>query len=148
MGDSELLQNLDHCICANLRRASRVITQAYDDAFRSLGLRATQIIILINANKSPSVTVNALSSQLSMDRTTLTRNLKPLEKSSFIQVGMGKDRRAKAITLTPKGKAVLAKAFPLWKKTQSIFVGSLGENGCRNLFKQIDHLTRAFDDRR
>ena len=142
------LENLDHCICANLRRASRVITQAYDDSFRSLGLRATQIIILINASKNSAVTVNALSSQLSMDRTTLTRNLRPLERSGLIQVGIGKDRRAKAITLTHKGKAVLGKAFPLWKVRQAALVKSLGENGCRDLLKKIDHLTRALESRR
>ena len=80
-----------------------------------------------------------------MDRTTLTRNLKPLERDGLILVEVGKDRRERAITLSPKGKVVLGKAFPLWKKIQSVFVGSLGENGCKDLFKKMNHLTRAFD---
>ena len=58
--DKEMLENLDHCICANLRKAARVVTQAYDEVFRPLGLKATQVIILVRVAKAGSLTINIL----------------------------------------------------------------------------------------
>ena len=138
-----ITQNLDYCICANLRKASRLVTQAYDEAFRSSGLRSTQIIILINASKNASVRVSKLSEQLLMDRTTLTRNLKPLEKQGLIKVEVGEDRRERNVALTLKGKNVLGKAFPLWQKKQIVFMETVGREGCADLLRKVDAFVEA-----
>ena len=143
MNQAEITKNLDYCICANLRKASRLVTQAYDEAFRSLGLRSTQIIILINASKSAFVKVTELSAQLLMDRTTLTRNLKPLEKQGFIKVEVGADRRERNIALTAKGKNVLGEAFPLWQKKQIVFMKTVGKEGCADLLRKVDAFVEA-----
>ena len=140
----ELLENLDHCVCANLRKAARVVTQAYDEVFRPLDLKATQIIILVRVAKAGSMTINVLAEKLSLDRTTLTRNLKPLQRGGYLRVDAGKDKRERVVVLTPKGQAVLVKAFPLWKKVQARLVKTVGAEDCLELFKKIDHLMGAF----
>ena len=143
----DLLENLDHCLCTNLRRAARVVTAAYDESFRPLGLKATQVIVLVSIAKTGSPTINALSARMGMDRTTMTRNLKPLERGGYLRVGVGKDKRVRVVELTTKGQGLLQKAYPLWKKRQAALVKNVGAKDCVDLFTKIDHLIGAFDGR-
>jgi DNA-binding MarR family transcriptional regulator len=114
------------CACNNLRKASRAITQVFDDALRPIGLRVTQFGILGTTMSLEPVTVTRLADELVTDRTTLTRNLNLLEKRGFIEIQPGEDRREKLVTLTPAGRDALASGHPHWKLAQQRVVDGLG----------------------
>ena len=114
------------CACLSVRQAARAITQVYDDAFRSTGLRATQFPILLVARHEGSVAVSRMAETLVMDRTTLTRNLRPLERLGLVQIEAGTDKRKKLISLTEAGKAKFTEALPLWEAIQERVREGLG----------------------
>lgn len=114
------------CACFNIRKAARAITQLYDDVLRTSGLRATQFSILAVTRKLGPVTVSRLAEETVTDRTTLTRNLRLLTQQRLIKITPGDDRREREVTLTDRGRAALAKAYPLWKKVQSQVAQTLG----------------------
>jgi len=114
------------CACFNLRKTARAVTQLYDEALRPSGLRCTQFSLLIAATRLEPVTVTHLAEIAVMDRTTLARNLRPLEKEGLMNVTPGDDQRTRIVTVTPRGKEVLSQAFPLWEKAQARVVNGLG----------------------
>ena len=115
------------CACFNLRKTARAITQLYDEALRPSGLRCTQFSLLIATTRLEPVTVTHLAEIAVMDRTTLARNLRLLEKEGLINVTPGDDQRTRIVTVTTRGKEVLSKAFPLWEKAQARVVKGLGQ---------------------
>ena len=118
--------DLSACACANLRKAARVVTQAYDAALRPASLKATQFTMLATLSKRGDLPLTRLADALVMDRTTLTRNLKPLVRMGLVRIDHEEDQRVRRISLTDAGKDVLADALPLWRKAQSRTVKSLG----------------------
>lgn len=118
--------DLSACTCANLRRATRVITQAYEKALRPTGLKATQFTLLATLSRQENLPLTRLAEALVMDRTTLTRNLKPLVGKGYVRIDQDEDQRVRKIRLTDAGKSILEQALPLWREAQSEFVGSLG----------------------
>ncbi len=125
------------CACANLRKAARLVTQLYDESIRPSGLRGTQFGLLMAVKGLGPVTVTKLAKSTMMDRTTLGRNLKPLEKRGLIRIETGEDHRMREITLTDKGLEALMKALPLWKKAQSHMVEGLGEERLNSLLNDL-----------
>ena len=117
VGPAEI-QQLGSCACFNLRKAARTVTQLYDDALRPTGLRATQLPILGVLFAHSPMTVHELSEATAIDRTTLTRSLKPLEREGLIHSRPGGDRRVRELLLTSKGKVRLERAYPVWLATQ------------------------------
>ncbi len=128
------------CACFNLRKTTRAITQLYDEALRPTGLRVTQFSLLIATMMLGSVTVTRLAEIGVMDRTTLTRNLKPLEKKGLIKVVPGDDQRTRIVTLTAHGKEVLSKALPLWEKAQSRVIKRLGQERWNSLMTNLSEM--------
>ena len=104
---------LQNCACFNVRKSARVLTQHYDTAMQSVDLRATQFTILGVLTANSGSTVTDLADFLMMDRTTLTRNLRPLENKGLVKTRAGDDRRTRLIELSKKGKNKLEKAIPL-----------------------------------
>ena len=123
---SEIAKCMD-CACFNLRKAARAITHLYDETLRPTGLRATQFTLLVATSMLEQITVTRLAKIGVMDRTTLTRNLKPLEKKGFIKVTPGKDQRTRVVIITAEGQKALLKALPLWKKAQAQVIKELGQ---------------------
>ncbi len=117
---------LEKCVCFNLRKAGRVITQIYDEKMRSCGLRSTQISILVITAIVESAPITRLANMLVMERTTLTRNLKPLEKQELISIDHGIDQRTRVVTLTDKGYKKMEEVLPLWDEAQSYVTKKLG----------------------
>ncbi len=115
------------CACANLRRATRMVTQAYDAALRPVGLRATQFTMLSVLAKRGQIRQSIFADILGMDGTTLTRNLQPLLKNEWIQIDREEDQRVRLISITKPGRQVLDQAVPLWRQVQSQFVIGLGD---------------------
>ncbi len=117
IGQKELRQAAS-CACFSLRKAARSITQRYDDALRPAGLRATQFSLLAVLRARAPLTVNELADAAATDRTTLTRNLKPLERDGLVRSRAGDDRRVRELLITAKGRRTLANAYPLWRQAQ------------------------------
>ncbi|MEH2198616.1 MarR family winged helix-turn-helix transcriptional regulator [Nostoc sp.] len=124
---TQLITIENTCACFNLRKASRAVTQLFDEKLEPSGLLVTQLTILVAISILGSVAIGDLAEGLVMDRTTLTRNLKPPEREGLIQINPGEDRRVRVVTLTDKGRSVLAQALPLWQQAQADIVESLGQ---------------------
>jgi DNA-binding MarR family transcriptional regulator len=128
-------------MCANLRRASRVLTQLYDDALRPLGLRATQFTILQALSLAGEVTQGVLGEILAMDSTTLTRTLDILEGHRWIVKRHGEDRREWRIRLSKGGETQLRRALPAWQSVQDRLHIQLGNEAWENLFTLSNTVT-------
>jgi len=124
--DRTALDLLSSCTCQSLRQASRVVTQYYEQALEPTGLKITQLPVLAAAATMGPIPMSQLAEALVMDRTTLTRNLQPLERAKLVTVAPGEDRRARMVSATPKGLDALDAALPLWKQAQSDMVETLG----------------------
>ena len=129
-----------HCVCANLRQASRAITQLYDALLQPSGLRATQFTLLITLSLTGQISITDLAERLGMDRTTLTRNLKPLEKQGFVASDSGRDRRTRVVMLTDRGQESLARARPLWEQAQQQVVEALGPEKSNQLLVNLSEV--------
>ena len=115
------------CNCLALRQASRYITGMYDQVLSEAGLRVTQFSILYKLLGLGPMTVNQMSAELVMDRTTLTRNLKPLERDALVTTGPSEhDKRERVIGLTPAGRAKVKAVLPLWRRAQQAFEDNFG----------------------
>jgi DNA-binding MarR family transcriptional regulator len=107
----------DTCLCLHLQRAARALARHFDEALRPLGLTSGQFSLLMSLNRAEAPSIGEVSSFLAMDRTTLTANLKPLERRGLLEVTVDDaDKRSRRMTLTPAGRAALAAAVPVWKR--------------------------------
>ena len=107
------------CVCAGLRRATRAVTRHYQKHLRPTGLVGTQFSTLVVLARMGPISVSRLAARLGVERTTLTRNLKPLERKALIAIGGDADGRVRFVAITPKGVAAARKALPAWRKAQA-----------------------------
>lgn len=108
----------DSCLCLHAQRAARAVARRFDEALRPVGLRSGQFSLLISLNRPEPPTVGSVAELLAMDRTTLTANLKPLERRGLLTVTPdAQDRRARRLTLTDDGLSLLEQAIPIWIAT-------------------------------
>jgi DNA-binding MarR family transcriptional regulator len=145
MGKPEIseIAECQHCACSNLRKAARSITQIYDSALQPLDLRATQFTVLAVARVRGNLSISELAEQMVMDRTTLTRNLKPLEKRGLIRIGSGADRRTRMVSVTREGKELLSHAFPIWREVQHRLVERFGTHRFESLLGDLNDFVRT-----
>jgi len=130
------------CACLNLRMAARAVTQMYDDVLKPSALRATQFSVLATVAHVGPASMTAVSRALVMDRTTLTRNLKPLLQRGLVAAATGGDKRQRTIAVTPEGEAVLAAALPLWRKAHDQIVDGVGAARWQGLAKLLRETIR------
>jgi DNA-binding MarR family transcriptional regulator len=123
--------------------AARAVTRLYDDTLRSVGLRATQLAVLVAVGGDNVVSITALAKFMGMDRSTLTRNLTPLERDGFIRVGNEGWRRSRTVEITKKGRSRLREALPLWEKAQETLRRKLGLRRWAVIRADLDDLIRA-----
>jgi DNA-binding MarR family transcriptional regulator len=110
----------DACLCLHVQRAARALGRRFDDALRPFDLTHGQFSLLISLNRPEPPTLGSVANLLAMDRTTLTANLKPLERRRLAKVSVDKeDKRSRRLAITPAGRTLLNKAFPLWKQTHA-----------------------------
>ena len=115
------------CLCLNIRKMARVLTHHYEAHLQTADLRSTQFSLLVAIALARKVPLTRLAEAVAMDRTTLTRNLKPLERQHLITVETSpEDRRVRVITLTPQGYQKVNDALPHWKQAQSQMMALLG----------------------
>ena len=107
----------DSCLCLHVQRAARALARRFDDAFRPLGLTNGQFSLLMSLNRPEPPDMASVAALLAMDRTTLTAALKPLQRRGLLHVAADpEDRRARLMTLTPRGRRLLTRAIPIWKR--------------------------------
>jgi DNA-binding MarR family transcriptional regulator len=134
---------LENCACHRVRIAARAVTRAYDEALRPVGLRATQLSVLVAAAADDALSITALAKFMGMDRSTLTRNLRPLESEGLIAVGLEGWRRSRALEITAKGRSRMHEALPLWRKAQQTLRRKLGDKTWDVIHNNLDHLIHA-----
>lgn len=110
----------DSCLYLHVQRAARALARRFDDVFRPLDLTSGQFSLLMSLNRPAPPSIGDIAALLAMDRTTLTANLKPLQRRGLLKIAVNKeDRRGRRIVLTAAGRALLSKAFPLWRHTHA-----------------------------
>jgi len=110
----------DHCLCLHVQRTARALARRFDDAFRPLQLTHGQFSLLTALNRPEPTGMGSVAALLAMDRTTLTANLKPLERRGLVKVTVDKaDKRGRRLALTAAGRALLAAAAPIWRRTHA-----------------------------
>ncbi|HUN48747.1 MAG TPA: MarR family transcriptional regulator [Stellaceae bacterium] len=110
----------DACLCLHLQRSARVVARRFDEALRPLDLTNGQFSLLMSLNRPEPARMGDVAVLLAMDRTTLTANLKPLERRGLVKVAIdAADRRGRRLALTAAGRALLASAVPVWRRTHA-----------------------------
>ena len=134
------------CACSRLRRATRAITQLYDDALEPVGLRVTQFSLLRTLQRHGTLTIGDLATRNLLDRTALSRNLDPLAERKLLTIVPGRDARKREVTLTRQGIAALAAAAPHWERAQrevSERVGRARLDGLYDVLRDMEALHPA-----
>lgn len=139
------LANLDlggtgYCASLNFRRTARAITRMYDMAMQESGVRSTQFAILVAIAKTQPVSMGTLAGVLIIDRTTLTRSLRLLQKEGMITISKRSELRQRFLRLTPDGEKALARTLPLWREAQARFVSLVGTDHWIKLQKELESL--------
>ena len=120
------------CVCAAARRASRELTRAFEKEMRGSGLRGTQFSLLAMLAQTGPMPTTRLANFLGLERTTLTRNLRPLVRDRLVRIDEGEDRRVHRVAITAQGEEAARRAFPFWKKAQDVaLAGGAGSGGAQ-----------------
>lgn len=108
----------DRCLCLHVQRAARALARRFDEALRPLNLKQGQYSLLVSLNRPEAPRISDVAYLLAMDRTTLTANLKPLQKRGLVDVTKDpEDKRNRRLSLTKDGLNLLTQAVPIWRKT-------------------------------
>ena len=130
------------CLCASMRRASRALTQLYEDSLRPLGLRGSQFTILQTLSLAGEVSQGELGEMLAMDSTTLTRTLAIMSRRGWIARRPGEDRRVTLIRLSDSGKLQFGRALPYWEGVQAHVKRKLARGRWEELMSLSNDVTR------
>jgi DNA-binding MarR family transcriptional regulator len=126
------------CVCSNLRRATRAVTNYYDGLLKRVSdLRVSQAILLVVLYLTGPQTINELAEKLDLDRTTLGRNLRPLEQQSLLTLTPGNDQRTRIVILTAPGEEAILRVLPVWEEAQTHMVAGLGQEHVAGFFTQL-----------
>ena len=139
------MQYKPECVCANLRRTARAVSQLYDAALADSGLKITQFSLLRSIERNEPAPINVLAEEMELDRTTLARNLQPLERDELIILAAGSDKRVVEVRLTAAGREAIERALPLWHATQRGIEKRLGAKFkavLRDLADEVSALAR------
>jgi DNA-binding MarR family transcriptional regulator len=129
---------LGPCACSQLRRTARAVSTLYDEFLSAAGLTVTQYAVLVTIARAGAIQRTHLAAQLGMERTTLTRNLKPLERARLIAEKPSDDRREHLVSLTKVGNRRLDAGFRAWEKAQEVFLADFGQ-------ERFDELRRLLE---
>ncbi len=130
-------EGTSHCTGFNLRKAARAVSQYYDSVMRQSGLKGTQFSLLASLAGLGPAPIGRLAEHMVMDRTTLSRNLKPLVGQGLIAVEQGEDRRARVLVLTDDGLITLRRALPYWREAHAGMTRRMGKAGRDRLLKSL-----------
>ena len=129
----------DTCLCLHVQRAARTLARQFDNALRPVGLTNGQFSLMMSLNRPEAPDMGAVAQLLGMDRTTLTAALKPLGRRGLLKIAVdSSDRRSRMIALTRKGRRLLIRAVPVWKKTHAAIEARIPD-GNPNRFRKNLH---------
>ena len=131
---------VERCVCHKVRMAARAVTRAYDAALRPVGLRATQFAVLVAVATEGALSITALAQAMGMDRSTLTRNLRPLAKDGLLAVGHEGWHRSRTVAITERGHARVREALPRWVQAQARLQRQLGEPQWTRVHQSLEAL--------
>ncbi|KOY81036.1 winged helix-turn-helix transcriptional regulator [Lysinibacillus macroides] len=138
------------CVCANLRKKTRVVTQLYDKLLQPTGLKITQYSMLANIAHQQAVSISRLGEILLLDQTTITRNIRLLKEQGYVELTKdAQDARSKNITLTDKGIAKLDEARPIWQTLQKRVIDDIGIEKYAdfyNTLRTLQKIIKSYDD--
>jgi DNA-binding MarR family transcriptional regulator len=143
---STLVEAARVCACFNLRRASRAVTRLYDEVLAPGGLRATSFVALVMIEAEGEPTLPRLARALGIDRSTLTRNLKPLQRDGLVKVNTQPGSRTATIVLTAKGGKALLQCIPLWQAAQQRFESRVGPERWAQVLQHLSVVLAAVPD--
>src|SRR5664280_3668446 len=110
----------DSCLCLHVQRAARALARRFDEVPRPFDLTTGQFSLLMSLNRPEPASIGSVAALLAMDRTTLTANLKPLERRHLVKVAVDRqDKRSRRLIITASGRALVAKAYPVWKEAHA-----------------------------
>ncbi|MBU3146272.1 MarR family winged helix-turn-helix transcriptional regulator [Clostridium sp. CF012] len=139
-------KNTKSCACGNLRKTTRAITQFYDKMLKPTGLKSTQCLLLLDISLNENISVSSLGNILLMDQSTVTRNVKLLIKSGYIDIKKEEqDSRKKCITITNKGLKTLEVAIPLLKKAQNKIEDGIGKERIEELLNTLKDIEKLVE---
>lgn len=136
---------LENCAAFSLRKSARIVGQQYDEALQSLGLKTTQVTLLMLVDTHPASPMHVIAEAAGLSPSTLSRNLQPLVKGGLIEV-TGSNRAGKHATLTRKGSRIVEKAFPLWFGVQEQFTNAYGDGAWTRLRNALNKANGAIGD--
>jgi DNA-binding MarR family transcriptional regulator len=136
------LTGTGYCASLNFRRTARAVTRMYDAAMQESGVRSTQFAILVAIAKIQPVAMGALAEVLSIDRTTLTRSVRLLQKERLITISQRSAMRQRFLELTPAGEKALQRSLPLWREAHAKFVAALGKDYWLSIRSELERLAR------
>ena len=125
------------CTCFKLRKLTRAMSRLYDAHLATVGLKTTQYSVLVNAARA-ALPVAELAEILGLERTTLTRNLKPLQEAGWVELKSGADSRQRIVTITTSGRDMLKAAYVAWRRAQTEFEKLMGRDAVRSLHQQLE----------
>jgi DNA-binding MarR family transcriptional regulator len=137
---SALQEVVQKCLCLQMRQSTRLLTQWYDACLQVSGLRLTQVSLLASIAQEQTVQLTHLAEVLMLDRTTLTRNLKPLEREKLVEVSPGADKRVRLISLTEQGYQRLTQALPYWRQAHEAVMARMGSSQWEALRTELHRL--------
>ena len=149
LSPDHLVQVATQCACGNFRKATRAVTQFFDESLEPTGLRSTQFVILVAVGAMQPTSIARLAREMVMDPSTLARNLRPLEAQGLVEKVSREGRRSVNLSLTAEGRSMLKRGFPLWQEAQNRFVGHFGGETwerVRGFLAQAVNATRLPDD--
>jgi len=135
-------KDISMCTLNNLRKVTRSVSKIYDASLSNIGLRSTQFSLLSTIEKVDERPISQLAEILVMDRTTLTRNLKPLADKGLIKISTEGDMRIRCIQITKKGSCLLEKAKPYWEKIQLKLVSEIGEERWSGILDDLSEVLK------
>ena len=143
------LTGTGYCAAFNFRRTARAVTRLFDTALQKSGMRSTQFSIMVAIGKNQPVSMGAIADILVIDRTTLTRSLRPLEKEGLISITDRGAMRQRFLALTPAGERALARSVRAWRRAQEHFVTSIGPRywtGLQNELEKLAHIAMELEN--
>ncbi len=136
-----------NCTCYRVRKAARALTQFYDEALAEAGATLTKMSVLTELSRTPNLSVTGLGRRLGMDRTTVSRTIKPMLRDGWIASGEALDRRARDLVITGAGVEILTRCNVGWRHAESRMLRSIGLERRTTLFDLLDKVGDAVRDK-
>ena len=137
------LRGTGYCVCFNSRKTARAVTQLYDAALQPSGIRTTQLALLVGVAKTEPVSIGRLGEVLIIDRTTLTRSLRLMQREKLLSISPRSVMRQRFVMLSPKGWRALKRSLPHWRKIQEAFLDTIGEDFWISMQREMERMAHA-----